>query len=132
MIKVLVFGATGRMGLEVIKAISDSKTFKLAAAISSPSSKYLTHDSGALSCDRVNEVLISGSLTDVSGDVDVAIELLRQGRITVTFHHHLLVTQLFGHILRRRTRNLKKRHFTCAKQLATLEIQPTRTLATSQ
>ena len=74
MIKVLVFGATGRMGLEVVKAISDSKTFKLIAAISSPSSKYLTHDSGALSCDRVNEVLISGSLTDFSGDVDVAID----------------------------------------------------------
>ena len=27
-----------------------------------------------LSCDRVNEVLISGSLTDISGDVDVAID----------------------------------------------------------
>lgn len=74
MIKVLVFGATGRMGLEVVKAISDSKTFKLVAAISSPSSKYLTHDSGLLSCERVNEVLISGSLTDISGDVDVAID----------------------------------------------------------
>ena len=76
MIKVLVFGATGRMGLEVIKAISDSKTFKLVAAISSPSSKYLTHDSGVLSCDRVNEVLISGSLTDISGDVDLLLSFV--------------------------------------------------------
>mgnify|MGYP001204904663 CR=1 FL=1 len=74
MIKVLVFGATGRMGLEVIKAISDSKTFKLVTAIGSPHSKYIAHDTGILSCGRANNVLVSTSLNGILEDVDVAID----------------------------------------------------------
>tara|TARA_Y100000994_G_scaffold206230_1_gene178284 strand:+ start:1357 stop:2115 length:759 start_codon:yes stop_codon:yes gene_type:complete len=74
LIKVLVFGATGRMGLEVIKAISDSKTFKLVTAIGSPHSKYIAHDTGILSCGRANNVLVSTSLNGILEDVDVAID----------------------------------------------------------
>ena len=62
------------MGLEVIKAISDSKTFKLVTAIGSPHSKYIAHDTGILSCGRANNVLVSTSLNGILEDVDVAID----------------------------------------------------------
>lgn len=70
-----ITGAAGRMGRTLIEAIALSEgQLTLAAAIEQPGSSLLGADSGELSGQGKNGVMVVGSLAEVVADIDVLID----------------------------------------------------------
>ena len=70
-----ITGAAGRMGRTLIEAIALKEgQLSLAAAIEQPGSSLLGADSGELSGQGKNGVIVVGSLAEVIGDIDVLID----------------------------------------------------------
>jgi len=63
--KLAVFGASGRMGLTLIRAITDSGSIELSGALDAPNSPKLNQDSGVLAGIRENGVGITADVEAV-------------------------------------------------------------------
>ncbi len=77
MIRIAISGASGRMGLTLVKAITQTPETTLTVAIDRPDSPVIGKDAGELAAAGTLGVNISGNLTDVAGQFDVLIDFTR-------------------------------------------------------
>ncbi len=77
MIRVAISGASGRMGLTLVKAISQTPEVKLTAAIDRADSTVMGKDVGELAAIGVIGVNISANLVAVADQFDVLIDFTR-------------------------------------------------------
>jgi len=77
MIRIAVVGASGRMGLSLIKAAALSDKATLAAAVSRPESLAIGKDAGELSGISTIGVKVIDDLTMVIDQFDVLIDFTR-------------------------------------------------------
>ena len=91
MIRVAISGASGRMGLTLIQAISQSSTASLTAAIDRADSPILGKDTGDLIGADVSRVIVTKNLSAVMDHFDVLIDFTRP-EATLAYldacHHH--------------------------------------------
>lgn len=79
MLKIAVSGAAGRMGREIIAALSDEPSLKLSTAIQHSQSQYLGQDSGLVSGLNENEIVFSDDLAQ--HQFDLLIEFAPSGAL---------------------------------------------------
>lgn len=77
MMRVAITGASGRMGLTLIQAISQSPALTLAAAIDRAGSPIIGKDTGELIGAEISGVKVSDNLAAVANDFDVLIDFTR-------------------------------------------------------
>ena len=77
MMRVAITGASGRMGLTLIQAISQSPTLTLAVAIDRTDSPIIGKDTGELIGTNASGVKVSENLAAVANDFDVLIDFTR-------------------------------------------------------
>ena len=83
MIKVVIAGASGRMGRALLEALSAAPDLCLHAALDRPGSSSLGHDAGALIGTRLG-ALVSGDVAAALTGADVLIDFTRP---EATLHH---------------------------------------------
>lgn len=79
-----IVGATGRMGIELIKAVHASHSAQLAAAITREGSAAVGRDAGAYAGLAASNVLIASDLAAALPGVDVVIDFSRAQGVTAT------------------------------------------------
>ena len=77
MMRVAITGASGRMGLTLIQAISQSPVLTLAVAIDRTDSPIIGKDTGELIGTNASGVKVSENLAAVANDFDVLIDFTR-------------------------------------------------------
>lgn len=77
MMRVAITGASGRMGLTLIQAISQSPALTLAVAIDRADSPIIGKDTGELIGTNASGVKVSENLAAVANDFDVLIDFTR-------------------------------------------------------
>ena len=83
-IRVAVAGAAGRMGRNLIRAVSETAGLKLTAAVDRPGNSLVGTDAGELAGMGALGVTVVDNLTDVVEDFDVLIDFTRP---EATLHH---------------------------------------------
>jgi len=73
-VRAIVVGASGRMGMRVIAAIHETPNVHLAAAVERPDHPYLGRDAGEIAGFAKWNVPLSGALKEVIASGDVVIE----------------------------------------------------------
>lgn len=74
MIKAIVAGAAGRMGIRIINMIHENKDITLKAAFERPGHPRIHQDSGVVAGIGDNNITIAGSLLEVADGGDVVID----------------------------------------------------------
>ena len=74
MLKVIVAGAAGRMGKQIIKALSDDDRFVLKGAFESPDHPAIGQDAGLLAGVGLSGVIVEDSFEKTDRDADVLID----------------------------------------------------------
>ena len=74
MIKIIVAGAAGRMGIRIINIISETDGVKLAGAFEHPDNPRVGQDAGVVAGTGDQGVIISGSLDEIIESGDVIID----------------------------------------------------------
>ncbi|MFI3187354.1 MAG: 4-hydroxy-tetrahydrodipicolinate reductase, partial [Methylococcaceae bacterium] len=77
MMRIAVVGASGRMGLYLIKAAALAKNAELAVAVSRPESLAIGRDAGELAGISVVGIKVVGDLASVVDQFDVLIDFTR-------------------------------------------------------
>lgn len=72
-VKIIVTGASGRMGRMLVRAVTESKGMQLAGATERSGSEYLGRDAGELAGTETLGVSIVSNIADIS-DADVVID----------------------------------------------------------
>jgi 4-hydroxy-tetrahydrodipicolinate reductase len=75
--RVAIVGASGRMGLSLIKAVHNANAVTLAAAVARSGSPAVGKDAGELAGIGKTDVLVSGDLITVINQFDVLIDFTR-------------------------------------------------------
>ncbi len=73
-LKICVMGAAGRMGKEIIKAISNFENIELAGAIEKENTPFIGTDSGEITGIGKNNIPITSSLEDIIDNIDIVID----------------------------------------------------------
>jgi 4-hydroxy-tetrahydrodipicolinate reductase len=73
-VPVVIIGATGRMGLSLLRILSEFPEFRLHAAVASPESRWLGKDSGELAGVARNEVPVVAELPGALGGAGLAVD----------------------------------------------------------
>ncbi|CNH29797.1 4-hydroxy-tetrahydrodipicolinate reductase [Yersinia pekkanenii] len=76
-IRIAVVGAGGRMGRQLIQAITHTDGVVLGAAVERPGSTLVGSDAGELAGIGLLNIIVSDDLTKVIGDFDVLIDFTR-------------------------------------------------------
>ena len=91
MIKVIVIGAAGRMGGQVIQHLRANKNFKIVAAVEGPTNARLGEDAGLVSGGSKLGLAIQDSLEAVIGSGDVVIDFSHHeatvGHLRIAAHY---------------------------------------------
>ena len=75
-IRIVVVGATGKMGQTLIQEIFNDESLHLSAAVDISSSAYIGHDAGSL-LGLQTDVLITGALSENHANSDILIDFTR-------------------------------------------------------
>lgn len=75
--KIVVYGAVGRMGKLLVKTIVDSQTHELVGAIDSPKRQFVGQDAGVVAGLPSCGVMLTDSLEKVITEADVVIDFSR-------------------------------------------------------
>lgn len=76
--KIIITGATGRMGLEAIRTVlAHTDKYQLLGAIASPQSKYLGQDIGVLANCPACNIKVTNNLEDIlkANQIDIVLDL---------------------------------------------------------
>src|SRR5580700_9131135 len=72
--RIVVAGASGRMGRALIRAVSETAGVSVAAALEAPGHPYLGEDSGALAGLKPNGVKLTADALPALADADAVID----------------------------------------------------------
>ncbi len=84
MVKVAIIGATGRMGLSLVRAARETGDVRIVAAVASENSPYLGRDAGQLADQTTLGTLVTSDLRAALSVSDVAIDFSRPDATAAT------------------------------------------------